>query len=642
MRRWIDQDDIDRRRHRWAGRGARTRVRHLALVPVLLALVSLASAWAPGVRAESAQRTRLDVMFVLDNSGSMKRNDPGSTTHQVVSDFAEGLAPDTRMGIVVFDTDARVAIPLTRIGSREQTGRWQAGLGQVDYSGQLTNSPAGVERALYELKTHGREGSRKAIILITDGLVDTGDRTLDIEKKRWLKEDVAREASQAGVRIYGIAFTEGADVELIQALALQTRGQYFRVLRAGDIPRVLSEIGQSIAAAADPLQDMEALAAGKMAAPLTAPAPVSAAPSTRTRGVVLLALGLLVAVGVLLVPVINRRRFRPPTSSAFMTGVAPVVKPAPAAPQPGRVPAASLIDVATSSTDGLLPFNIDTPRTSIGRDIGNDIVILRDSISSFHASIDFKDGYYYLHDHRSTNGTQLNGKRLEPNERVELKSGDRIDFAVYEFRFVIAAQEPRGNTVILDGTSLPSLVDDHEETDVQVHEVTSYDSAFSRCLSTHLDKIRALGMQHRVFVDEAFGEQLTEVLNLRASELIERCEVEQVGQTLEISKSGVHYTICVLPHEMKDAAGWFTTQYGGYARLLTSLLETWTSPERRCHAICVITFGMVEDAWISVTIVPAKDSGDVAEVMSFEFLSEDERRRALSLDITEVGRDAIG
>jgi pSer/pThr/pTyr-binding forkhead associated (FHA) protein len=112
-----------------------------------------------------------------------------------------------------------------------------------------------------------------------------------------------------------------------------------------------------------------------------------------------------------------------------------------------RLPQAVLIDVgqAISKESLTLPLNKDTLK--IGRDVGNDIVIARKTISSFHATIEFKGGYFYIEDLRSTNGTRLNDEKLRHNEPVQLKSGDKIDFSIHEFRFLIPDQTPLGETV---------------------------------------------------------------------------------------------------------------------------------------------------------------------------------------------------
>ena len=97
---------------------------------------------------------------------------------------------------------------------------------------------------------------------------------------------------------------------------------------------------------------------------------------------------------------------------------------------------------------------LDAPTTRIGRDPGNDLVIPSDTVSSFHATLDYRDGYFYIEDQRSTNGTWLSGRRLFPTRPARLKSGDVIDVAGHEFHFVIPDHEPRGRTQVLDVTSL--------------------------------------------------------------------------------------------------------------------------------------------------------------------------------------------
>jgi pSer/pThr/pTyr-binding forkhead associated (FHA) protein/Mg-chelatase subunit ChlD len=612
-------------------------------------LAGAGGASAAETQGTATSRQRVDVIFVLDNSGSMRSNDPDRITHRVVSDFAAAQGRGARLGVVVFDDDARLAMPLTRASGRDAAEHWSEVIAQIDYSGQLTNSPDGIERALYELKTNGRPGADKAIIFITDGLVDTGERTRDVEKKRWLRESLAVEAERDGIRIYGIAFTDEADVELIQALALATGAEYYRVLAPDDIGEVLSRIDRSIASigpdASPAASQVDGLAAGDD----PALPPVASAPQDRTRGLVLLALGGGVGALVLLYPLLDRRR------RTLQTRAAPIGP----AQTPSRIdasqassrqqvrPRASLVDVANVSADGLLPISIERRRTSIGRDESNDVVIRRDTVSSFHATIDFEDGYFYVEDHRSTNGCQLNGEDLTPNTPVQLKSGDRIDFAEFEFRFIIPDHEPRGRTVVLGGSVHPlsaapvepvSSAQTEAKTDVCDDPVAAWRAAFDGCLAAHLDKLRGVGAEHRAFVDARLAPDLPGILNGRLEGLIEAVTADGRGHELDVLQHRVHYTLCVLPGTIETAARFYREEYGGYAKRLVLLLEQWADEGRACEAICVVTLGMSPGAWISITLVPARDEGEAVEVMSFEFLSEDERRRALSLDIATVGR----
>ncbi len=71
-------------------------------------------------------------------------------------------------------------------------------------------------------------------------------------------------------------------------------------------------------------------------------------------------------------------------------------------------------------------FTIGSDGASIGRRFGNDIVLSDAYVSGQHAIIAFRDGAFYLSDVGSTNGTLLNGVRLEPNVPIELSAGDEI------------------------------------------------------------------------------------------------------------------------------------------------------------------------------------------------------------------------
>ena len=67
--------------------------------------------------------------------------------------------------------------------------------------------------------------------------------------------------------------------------------------------------------------------------------------------------------------------------------------------------------------------------TSIGRNLGNDIVLDSDLVSSYHAEIIKSEDSFYLVDKGSLNGTYLNGEYLDSN--LELLVGDEIEIGPY-------------------------------------------------------------------------------------------------------------------------------------------------------------------------------------------------------------------
>ena len=78
-------------------------------------------------------------------------------------------------------------------------------------------------------------------------------------------------------------------------------------------------------------------------------------------------------------------------------------------------------------------FDLLEERLSIGREPRNDIVIDNTFISGFHAEfVRQADGGYEVVDLKSSNGTFVNGKRVQ---RARVKGGDKISFGQLEARY---------------------------------------------------------------------------------------------------------------------------------------------------------------------------------------------------------------
>ena len=172
----------------------------------------------------------------------MKNYDSKFVTRRVVTNFLDELSHRTRLGMVVFDKDARLVEPLAEKKGNRSRARFIESLEKVNYTGQFTNIPAAIERAVYELKKNGRKKADKVIIFLTDGIVDTGNRRRDKEKENWLREELTQESRQAGIRIFGIAFAEKADAHLVRTLALRTNGEYFIASKVKEIPGIFAQI----------------------------------------------------------------------------------------------------------------------------------------------------------------------------------------------------------------------------------------------------------------------------------------------------------------------------------------------------------------------------------------------------------------
>jgi len=64
-----------------------------------------------------------------------------------------------------------------------------------------------------------------------------------------------------------------------------------------------------------------------------------------------------------------------------------------------------------------------------------DYTLSNDTVSRLHLRIDKKDDKYFLTDLNSTNGTCVNGRRLDNNETIDLRVGDMVGIADLQFIF---------------------------------------------------------------------------------------------------------------------------------------------------------------------------------------------------------------
>lgn len=392
-----------------------------------------------------------DVVLVLDNSGSMKKNDPQFLTKHAVTEFINNLDESTRAAIIIFDQDVHLAVPLTDISSTSRQGLLDS-LSQINYKGLYTNSPAAIESAIYDLKNNGREEARKVIVFMTDGIVDTGNADRDLEKTKWLKEDLAADAADAGIRIFGIAFTENADFELIQSLAQKTEGEYYRALLADDLQNVFSKLNTLINKPDEPeiIEEPQPRIIEKIvervveAKPepiiieVPAAQPQPADESERKRSMlILVALAVLILAVIAMVLMLlrgskSKSLDEETAQEAYLNDIHGITKQATFAL--GNKPT-MLGRVAGKDTEFLNYYVI--PETTIGRR---------------HSLIEYKDFSYWIVDQGSINGTFVNDKPV--TTEVRLKHGDIIRLHKIEFEFVIPEMVDSGMTVIAS-TAIP-------------------------------------------------------------------------------------------------------------------------------------------------------------------------------------------
>jgi Mg-chelatase subunit ChlD len=109
-----------------------------ALVLPALLFCSYAEVEAKKEAAQSESRLvlqEIDIALVLDNSGSMQKNDPHFLTRDVVTNFMVGFGENSRIAMIIFDQEAKLVEPLTDLTGLMARANFLKSLDQVNYKG---------------------------------------------------------------------------------------------------------------------------------------------------------------------------------------------------------------------------------------------------------------------------------------------------------------------------------------------------------------------------------------------------------------------------------------------------------------------------------------------------------------------------
>jgi len=159
--------------------------------------------------APRTDRAPIDVLAVIDGSGSMR----GRKLHAVLAAVAQLgrlLGPEDRLGVVVFDSDVRMVLPLGSHGTTELA----RALGTVT-AGGFTNLSGGWLMAREHMAEVGRPDALRRIIVLTDGQANQGIKDPD------QLVDMVKVGTTGGTPITTsvIGFGEGFKEDLCAAMA---------------------------------------------------------------------------------------------------------------------------------------------------------------------------------------------------------------------------------------------------------------------------------------------------------------------------------------------------------------------------------------------------------------------------------------
>ena len=171
------------------------------------------------------QRRKVDVMLILDRSGSM--NDPVGGVTKIVAakqglvEFVNLLGDSDGLGLTAFSDTIDVLTPVSALGPKRQ-----AVLGLID--GISANGATYLYDTIdQQFKALQSSNSRhiKVIIVLTDGMDQTSQHTT----KDQLLSDITAKGTNAGqsIKIFTIAYGNDADVSVLTQVANASGGQEY-------------------------------------------------------------------------------------------------------------------------------------------------------------------------------------------------------------------------------------------------------------------------------------------------------------------------------------------------------------------------------------------------------------------------------
>lgn len=197
--------------------------------------------WKTEIDYTSSIDNIYDTVIAIDCSGSMSSNDPNfeytvrntlypgssytkTTCYRKLAaeNFVEAQKSNDNTGIVLFDSTANVACGLT-----DSVLELKSAIGRIYSSGGASFNSA-INTSLNMLLASVRN-SEKMILLVSDGESSINDSYINVAKEN-------------GITINTVYIGKGADNSLLQSIAHQTGGQYFKAVTADELIEIYSEI----------------------------------------------------------------------------------------------------------------------------------------------------------------------------------------------------------------------------------------------------------------------------------------------------------------------------------------------------------------------------------------------------------------
>jgi uncharacterized protein (TIGR03503 family) len=189
---------------------------------------------------DSNQTRIIDVVVLLDSSGSMLATDPNTLRYEATKLFISLLSKEDRVALYEFDEEAREISPLKSIS--EQSSILEK-LNAKKAEGKFTDINKGIQKALDVLLSTSRSNATKLIVVLTDGKLEApSSRGTRLGVASDLENNILPLVVKNNIIIHTVSFSKNADDALLSKITSTTGGTSWYNEDVGKIHESLTNV----------------------------------------------------------------------------------------------------------------------------------------------------------------------------------------------------------------------------------------------------------------------------------------------------------------------------------------------------------------------------------------------------------------
>lgn len=222
-------------------RGNSNKVNPLRYGHRLFSAIFLVVLWVQVLPVYAAQAEGLNVVLLMDSSGSMRKNDPQELRKPASKLFVSLLGKEDNVAIVKFSDTGEVLVPLVPAKDKASQQKLFGAISTISSDGAHTNIKNAIDAAIQVIES-GPKASKSIIVLMSDGQMDPGTPELAAQLTNQLFDQTVKRLNALKIETHTIAFTDQSDKNLLEKLSYATTGKFNIARHDKELHQVFSDI----------------------------------------------------------------------------------------------------------------------------------------------------------------------------------------------------------------------------------------------------------------------------------------------------------------------------------------------------------------------------------------------------------------